>query len=81
MIRRILITDDAGRPMPVPAGAFPAMIALASSVLGVDPAEVRILSSGYDTGFRFDADGVDLDLPDGVLSDAGHAQRLRVVPP
>lgn len=75
MIRRILITDDTGNPVPVSIDAFPALIALAAKVLRTKPEAVVMLSSGYDTGYRFDA-----ETPDGVLSDDGHAQRFGASP-
>lgn len=56
MIRRILITDDAGNSVPVPASAFRSILALAADVLGARPESVTMLSSDYSTGFRFDAD-------------------------
>lgn len=74
MIRRILITDDAGRPVPLSMGALPSLMSLAAALLDVPPEAVNFVGSSKTHGHVFHADGEDFDLPDGVLSDAGRAQ-------
>lgn len=74
MIRRILITDDAGRPVPLPLGALPSLLSLAAAFLDVPPEAVNFVGSSKAHGHVFHADSVDYDLPDGVLSDEGRVQ-------
>lgn len=76
MIRRILVTDDAGRPVPLPLGALPSLLSLAAALLDVPPEAVNFVGSSKAHGHVFHADGDDFDTPDGALSDAGRAQAM-----
>ncbi len=73
MIRRILITDDDGRPVPLPLGSLPSLLSLAAVFLDAPPDAVNYVGKDRDA-FVLHTDGEDLDLPDGGLSDAARAQ-------